>query len=102
VSAEIVGPTLFLFFFLASTVWVAAIVATARDADIVPVICRVRHDADAATFCCTLLVVGASSSLPTDESEMYSSTHCCGGTTMSSAARTLKLRSSSLCNGAGH
>jgi hypothetical protein len=49
---------------LASVVWVAAIVAAARDADILLAVCRVRRGANVATFGGTLLVVGASSSLP--------------------------------------
>jgi hypothetical protein len=75
VSDDTVGPSLFLFFFFfASAVWVAAIVATAQDADILPVVCRVRRGTEVATFGGALVVVGSSSSLPTDESEMYSST----------------------------
>jgi hypothetical protein len=74
---------------LASAVWVAAIMAAAREAGILPVVRRVRRGADVATLGGALLVVGASSSLPTDESEMYSSMCCCGAARTSAAAQTL-------------
>jgi hypothetical protein len=77
VSADTAGPVVFRFFFLASTVWVTAILATAREADILLVVYRVRHGTDVETLGGALLVAGASSSLPTDESEMYSSMCCC-------------------------
>jgi hypothetical protein len=56
---------------------VGAIFATARDADILPVVCRVRRGTDVVAFGSALLVVGRLSSLPIDGSEMYSSTHYC-------------------------
>lgn len=102
VSDDTTGPSLSLFFFLASAVWVAVMVAAARDANILLTVCRVRHGADVATFGGALLVVGHSSSLPTDELEMYALMHCCGGSCISSTAWTLKLRSSSLRKGAKH
>jgi hypothetical protein len=88
VSTNTVSPLLF-HFFLASAVWVETIVAAAREADIFPAVCRVRRAADVATLGCTLLVAGASSSLPTEESEMYSSMGGCGAACKSAAARTL-------------
>jgi hypothetical protein len=93
VSTDTAGPILFIifFFFFASVVWVVVIIVAAQDADTLPAVCRVHHDTDVATFGDALLVVGPSSSLPTDESEMYSSMHCCGGTCTSHAAQTLKL-----------
>jgi hypothetical protein len=87
---------------LASVVWVAAIVAAARDADILLAVCHMCRGAGVATFGGALLVVGPSSSLPTNESEMYSSMHCYGAVCTSSAARSLKLWSSLLRNDAGH
>jgi hypothetical protein len=74
-----VGPTLFLLFFFASAIWVAAIVDAAQDADILPALCRARRGGVAVTQGGALLMVRSSSSLPADESEMYSSMHCCGG-----------------------
>jgi hypothetical protein len=59
VSADAAGPVLFLFFFLASAVWVAAIMAAARDADILSTVYRVRCGADVATFGGVLLAAGA-------------------------------------------
>jgi hypothetical protein len=89
-STDTKGPILFRFlFYLASAVWVAAVMAAAREADILPVTCRVRHDVDIVTLGDTLLVAGASSSLPTDESKMYSSMSGCGASCTSSVARTL-------------
>jgi hypothetical protein len=76
--------------------------ATAREENILPVTYRVRRGADTATLGGALLVAGASSSLPTDESEMYSLICCCGAARTSAAARTLKLRSSSLRSSARH
>jgi hypothetical protein len=89
VFADIAGSVLLRFFFLASAVWVAAIVAAAWDADILLVVCHVRRDADTANLGGVLLVAGASSLLPTDESEMYSSMGGCGAASTSVAARTL-------------
>jgi hypothetical protein len=63
-STDTVGPVLFRFYFLASTVWVAVIVAAAREAGILPVACRVHHSADLVTLGGALLVAGASSSHP--------------------------------------
>jgi hypothetical protein len=48
VSADTVAPALFLFFNLAT--WVAVMVAMAREADILPIVGRVRRGANAATF----------------------------------------------------
>jgi hypothetical protein len=59
ISADAASPVLFLFFFLASAVWVAAIMAAARDADILSTIYRVRRGADVATFGGALLAAGA-------------------------------------------
>jgi hypothetical protein len=89
VSADTTGQVLFLFFFWASAVWVLAIVAAARKADILPVVYRVRSSADVVILGGTVLAAGASSSLPIDESEMYSSMRCCGVTYASIAAWTL-------------
>jgi hypothetical protein len=102
VSVDAAGSALFLIFFFAFVVWVAAILAAARDAGILPAVYRVHRGTNVATFGGALLMVGPSTSLLIDESEIYSSMHCCGGTCTSPAARTLKLRSSSLRNGAGH
>jgi hypothetical protein len=44
---------------LASAVWVAAIMAAARDADILSTVYRVRCGADVATFGGVLLAAGA-------------------------------------------
>jgi hypothetical protein len=74
---------------LASAVWVETIVAANREADILPIACHVCHGADVATLCSTLLVAGASSSLPIDESEMKSSMGGYRATYTSAAARTL-------------
>jgi hypothetical protein len=74
---------------LASAVWVAVIMAAAREANILLVVCRVHHSADIATLGGGLLVAGASSSLPTDESEMYYSMCYCGVACVSAATRTL-------------
>jgi hypothetical protein len=74
---------------LASAVWVEAIVAANREADILPIACHVCHGADVATLCSTLLVAGASSSLPIDESEMKSSMGGYRATYTSGAAQTL-------------
>jgi hypothetical protein len=87
---------------LATAIRVMAIVAAARDADILPAVCRVHRGADVATLGGTLLAAEALSSLPTDESDMYSSMHYCGVIYTSAAVQILRLRSSSLCNGAGH
>jgi hypothetical protein len=88
VSANTAGPILFRFFFLASAVWVAVIVAVARGGHLARHLPRAprhkRSDLGGA-----LLVAGASSSLPTDESEMYSSMCFCGAACTSTVARTL-------------
>jgi hypothetical protein len=90
VSADKASPVLLrFFFFLASAIWVATIVAAAPEADILPIVCRVCRGADVATLGGTLFVVGAPSSLPTNESEMYSSMCCCRAARMSAATRTL-------------
>jgi hypothetical protein len=70
VSTATVGVVLFRFFFLASAIWVVAIVAATREAGILPVTYRVCRGADVATLGGILLVAGAPSSLPTDESEI--------------------------------
>jgi hypothetical protein len=78
----------FHFFFLASAIWVAAIVAATREEDIFPVACRMHHGAailDGALYD----VTGASSSLPTIESERYSSMGGGGAACTSAAWRTL-------------
>jgi hypothetical protein len=76
------------FFFLASAVWVAAIVVAAREVDIFPVACRMRRGA--TTMDGTLRdVVGASSLLLTVESERYSSMGGGGAACTSAASRTL-------------
>jgi hypothetical protein len=74
---------------LAFAVWVAVIVAAALEVDILPVICYVRRGADIATLGGALLVTRAPSSLPTDESEIYSSMHYCGVACVSTVVRTL-------------
>jgi hypothetical protein len=56
---------------LAFAVWVAATVAAAREAGILLITCRVRHGM--VTLDGALRAAGASLSLPTEESEMYSS-----------------------------
>jgi hypothetical protein len=45
VSTNIVDLVCFRFFFFASAVWVAAVVAVAREADIFPITRRVRRSA---------------------------------------------------------
>jgi Rieske Fe-S protein len=62
------------------------IVVAAREADIFPVICCVCHGSNIATLGGALFVTGASSSLPIDESEIYSSTHYCGVARVSAVA----------------
>jgi hypothetical protein len=89
VSTDTVGPVLSQFFFLASAVWVAAIVVAAWEVGILPVAYRVRCGAYMATLGGALLVTGASSSLSTDESEMYSMMGGCGAFCTSAASRTL-------------
>jgi ABC-type uncharacterized transport system permease subunit len=62
----------FFFFFFSSTVWVAEMEAAAREADTLPAVCRIRRGA--ATLDGALHdVAGALLSLPTIESETYSS-----------------------------
>jgi hypothetical protein len=62
--------------------------AAAREAGIFPAICRVLHGV--ATLDGALRdMVGASSSLPTVKSEMYSSTGGVGAACTSAASRTL-------------
>jgi hypothetical protein len=89
VSIDTAGPVLFRFFFLASAVWVTTIVDAARKVDILPVVCLVRRGADVATLGGGLLVVGASSSLPIVESEIYSLMHYCKVICASAATQTL-------------
>jgi hypothetical protein len=101
VSTDTVDLVRFCFFFLASADWVAVIVVAAREADIFPVACRVRRGA--ATLDDALLeVAGASSSLPTVESERYSLTGGGGAACTFVASRTLLLRWPSSRSGAGH
>jgi hypothetical protein len=69
------GATLHLCFFFESAAWVVATIATAQDADILPAVCRVHRDGGVTTFGDALLTAGSSSSLPTNESERYSSMH---------------------------
>jgi hypothetical protein len=87
VSTDIVGLVLFHFFFLASAVWVTTIVVATLEAGILPVTCHVRRGV--ATLGGTLPVAGALSSLPTVESEMYSSMGVCGAACTSAASQTL-------------
>jgi hypothetical protein len=88
VSTDTVDLVRFLFFFFACAVWVAAMVVTAREADIFPDVCRVRRGV--ATLDDALHdAAGASSSLPTDESETYSSTGGAGDAYTSTASWTL-------------
>jgi hypothetical protein len=78
----------FFFFFFAHAVWVAAMVVAAREADIFPDVCRVRRGV--ATLDDALHdAAGASSSLPTVESETYSSTGGAGDAYTSAASWTL-------------
>jgi hypothetical protein len=87
-STDTVDLVCFLFFFLASAVLVAAIVAAAREADIFPDDCHVHHGV--VTLEGALRdVVGAPSSLRTVESEMYSSTGGPGAACASAVSRTL-------------
>jgi hypothetical protein len=88
ISTDTVNHVQFGFFLFASAVWVAVIVVEAREADIFPVVCRVCRGA--ATLDGALRdMAGASSSLPTVESEMYSSTGGGGVACMSAASWTL-------------
>jgi hypothetical protein len=87
VSTDTVDLVHFLFFF-ASAIWVMAMVAAAREADIFPNVCRVCRGP--ATLEGALLdVAGASSSLSTIESEVYSSMGGAGAACMSAASWTL-------------
>jgi hypothetical protein len=54
-----VGLVIFHFFFLASAIWVVAIVASTPEAGILPVACRVHRGADVATLGSSLRVAGA-------------------------------------------
>jgi hypothetical protein len=68
VSTDTIDLVCFLFFFFASAIWVAAMVAAAREADIFFDVCRVRRGA--ATLEGALRdMAGASSSLPIVESK---------------------------------
>jgi hypothetical protein len=88
VSTDIVDLVRFRFFFFASTIWVVAIVAAAREADIFPVACRMCRGA--ATLDGALRdMAGASSLLPTVEWEVYSSTGGGGAAYTSATSRTL-------------
>jgi hypothetical protein len=83
VSTDNADLVRFLFLFFASVPWVAA-----WEADIFPAVYRIHHDA--ATLDGALRdVVGASLSLPTVESETYSSTGGAGAACTSAASRTL-------------
>jgi hypothetical protein len=82
-SADTANLVRFLFFFFASAAWVAA-----QEEEFFPVVCPVRHGA--ATLDGALCdVAGALSSLPTVESETYSSMEGVGAACMSTASRTL-------------
>jgi uncharacterized membrane protein YgcG len=87
-STDTVDLVRFRFFFLASAVWVAAIVAAVRKADIFPVTYRV-HRAAATLDGALRDMVGGSSSLATIESERYSSTGGGGSSCTSVASQTL-------------
>jgi hypothetical protein len=83
VSADTVDLVCFLFFFFTFAPCVAA-----REAEIFPAVCRVRRGA--ATLEVALhAVVGASSSLPTVESETYSLMGGAGTACTSAASRAL-------------
>jgi hypothetical protein len=87
VSTDTVDPVRFRSFFLASAVWVATVVAAAREADTFPVSCYVRRSA--VTLDDALRdVVGASSSLPIVATERYSSTGGVGVACTSTASQT--------------
>jgi hypothetical protein len=87
-SNDTVDLVCFLFFFFASAVWVAAMEAATREADILPAVCHVRRGA--ATLDDALHdVEGASSSLLTVESETYSSIGGASAACTSAALRTL-------------
>jgi hypothetical protein len=88
VSTDIVDLVRFCFLFVASTVWVVAIVAVAREVDIFPVACRVHHGTETLDGALRD-AAGASSSLPTVESERYSSMGGGGASCTSAASRTL-------------
>jgi hypothetical protein len=88
VPTDTVDLVRFLFFFFASAVWVAAMEAAGQEADTFPVVCRVRLGV--ATFYGALRdVAGTSLSLPTVDSETYSSMGGVGATCTSAASRTL-------------
>jgi hypothetical protein len=83
VSADTVDLVCFPLLFFASAIWVAA-----WEAGIFPAVCRVRRGA--ATLDGVLRdMAGASLSLPTIVSEMYSSTGGGGAARTSATSRTL-------------
>jgi hypothetical protein len=88
VSTDTVDLVRFLFFFFASAVWVTEMVAAAQEADIFPNVCGV-HRTTVTLEGSLRDVAGASSSLPTIESEMYSSTGGGGAACTSATSRTL-------------
>jgi hypothetical protein len=89
VSTDTVDLVRFLFFFFfASTVWVTEMVAAAQEADVFPNVCGV-HRTTVTLEGSLRDVAGASSSLPTIESEMYSSTGGGGAACTSATSRTL-------------
>jgi hypothetical protein len=88
VSTDTVDLVRFHFFFFTSAVWVAAMEAAAREADTFPAVYRVRHGA-ATLNGAQRGVAETSLSLPTVESETYSSTRGAGSACMSAASRTL-------------
>jgi hypothetical protein len=88
VSTDTVDLVRFRFFFFASTVWVAAIVAAAREVDTFPVACYI-HRGTVILDGAIRDVEGASSSLPTIESERYTSTGGGGAACTSAASQTL-------------
>jgi hypothetical protein len=67
VSVDTAGPLsfffFFFFFFFDAATWVAAIVAVALDAGILPVVCRVRRTGGATVFTAAFPMAGSSSSL---------------------------------------
>jgi hypothetical protein len=88
VSTDTVDLVCFHFFFLASAVWVAAIVAAAREVGTFPLACRVRRGV--TTLDGALRdVARASLSLPNVESDRYSSIGSGGAACTSAASQTL-------------